>query len=113
VGEDDELEEGLYEEDGGPHISKLFQNFPNPFNPATTLTVGLQEAGLATLEVYNILGQRVASLLNQVELDNGIHRIEFPAGDLASGVYFYRLTVRSPEDQSLLEAQTKKMLLMK
>jgi hypothetical protein len=113
TGPDDELEEALYEDDSNPQISKLFQNFPNPFNPTTTISVGLREAGLATVEVYNILGQRVASLLNQVELDNGIHRIEFPAGDLASGVYFYRLTVRSTEDESLLEVQTKKMLLMK
>jgi hypothetical protein len=111
--QDDELEDGLFEDENAPQLSKLFQNFPNPFNPTTTITVGLRDPGLATVEVFNILGQHVATLLNGEELDYGIHRLEFPAGNLASGVYFYRLTVRNPEDESVLEVQTKKMLLMK
>lgn len=91
-----------------PFEFALDQNFPNPFNPATVIsyTVSPRVAGAPlTLEVFNILGQRVA-VLNQTTAQPGTHRIDFDAASLASGVYFYRLRIGE-------QSQTRKMILSK
>ncbi|UCF07029.1 MAG: T9SS type A sorting domain-containing protein [bacterium] len=69
----------------------LHQNYPNPFNPVTIIRFTLEREGLATLEIFNVAGQRVAILVNNV-LPADTHEIEWNAAGNTSGVYFYRLT---------------------
>ncbi len=70
----------------------LLQNYPNPFNPATTITYVLAERQFVSLRVHDILGREIAVLVNSVQ-DEGEHVANFNAAGLASGLYFYRLTV--------------------
>jgi hypothetical protein len=90
---------------GLPGEYKLDQNFPNPFNPTTNIRFSLPEASDVTLEVFNVLGQRVAVLTNQ-QLQSGTHTAEFDASALSSGVYLYRLSTEQ-------FVETRKMLLVK
>jgi len=83
----------------------LAQNYPNPFNPATTIEFSIPTAGPVRLDVFNVLGQTVATLVER-PLSAGVHRIEFDASDQPSGIYFYRLTHASG-------SQTQKMILLK
>jgi hypothetical protein len=81
-----------------PHSYRLSQNFPNPFNSETVILFELPQASRVRLEVYNILGQRVLTLLNDVPLERGYHRIHWDGrnGDgimVSSGVYIYRFRV--------------------
>ncbi|MBO6574424.1 MAG: choice-of-anchor D domain-containing protein [Rhodothermales bacterium] len=73
-----------------PSEVELAKNYPNPFNPSTTLRFALPEAGRAKLTVFNLIGQQVARLVDQ-ELTPGWHEVQFNAAELASGVYLYRL----------------------
>ncbi len=73
-----------------PSTIVLNQNYPNPFNPSTTIRYGLPGRSHVVLTVFNILGQRVVELVNG-DIDAGYHEVLFNAGNLASGVYFYRL----------------------
>jgi hypothetical protein len=88
-----------------PREMQLAQNYPNPFNPSTTLQFSLAKSGHVSLEVFNILGQHVATLVSEV-LSTGTYRVNFDASALSSGVYLYRLTAGD-------FVQTKKMVLMK
>jgi len=74
-----------------PAKVELSQNYPNPFNPSTTIGFGLPQTGKVTLEVFDILGRRVATLLNGENKSAGRHSITFDARNLASGMYIYRL----------------------
>jgi hypothetical protein len=81
-----------------PHVGEpmgfaLMQNFPNPFNPATTIQYALPQRSHVTLEVFNVLGQPVATLVNG-EVEAGEHAVQFDAAGLASGVYFCRMQAR-------------------
>jgi hypothetical protein len=91
--------------DNLPSRFELGQNYPNPFNPTTTIEFSLPAGGNVKLDVFNVLGQTVTTLLNR-PMDAGRHQVEFDASSLSSGVYFYRLTT---EDAT----ETKKMVLMK
>ena len=73
-----------------PETTVLFDNYPNPFNPSTTIRYGLSENAHVTLGVFNILGQQVAALVSD-EQDAGYHEVTFERGTLASGVYLYRI----------------------
>ncbi|HCD52208.1 MAG TPA: hypothetical protein DEQ34_07165, partial [Balneolaceae bacterium] len=77
----------------------------NPFNPTTNLTFEIAEAGDVTLEVYNMLGQKVAELVNGRKAA-GVHTVQFDASDLSSGIYITRLS-------SAGNVQTIKMTLLK
>jgi hypothetical protein len=74
-----------------PTAYALEQNYPNPFNPATTIRFMLPHAGPVDLEVFNTLGQRIATLANGVR-EAGTYTVRFDAATIPSGVYFYRLT---------------------
>lgn len=88
-----------------PFEYALDQNYPNPFNPVTTIQFSLEKAARTTLEIYNVLGQKVATLVNG-ELSAGAYRYQWNGSGMASGIYFYRL-------RSDNFVATKKMLLVK
>ncbi len=90
---------------GNPQTYSLEQNFPNPFNPSTTIRFSVPEQGLVTLKVFNLLGEEVATLINS-ELTNGNYEVDFKATNFSSGIYFYTLTA----DNFI---STKKMILLK
>jgi hypothetical protein len=69
---------------------RLAQNYPNPFNPTTTIRFSIPHSGHVTLRVYNVLGEEVSTLLDEY-LPSGDHTAEWRSGNLASGMYFYRL----------------------
>ena len=77
-----------------PAAFHLEQNFPNPFNPSTTIRYSVPDRSYVSLMVYNTLGQRVAVLADQEE-EAGYHDVKFDGAGLSSGVYFYRIHVRS------------------
>jgi hypothetical protein len=84
---------------------ELFQNYPNPFNPVTTIKYQIPEAGLVSLKVYNILGEEVATLVNEIKR-SGSYTVDFNAGKLASGVYIYEL-------KTSFESISKKLIILK
>lgn len=88
-----------------PHTFALLQNFPNPFNPATTIRFEVAEKTVVTLTVFTVLGQEVKSLVNE-ELTPGLYDARFDASALSSGVYFYTLKAGT-------FLQTRKLILLK
>jgi uncharacterized membrane protein len=75
----------------------LSQNYPNPFNPSTTIEFNIPEQGLVDLSVYNLLGEKVASLADEI-MEGGNHKIEFNASELASGIYVVKISSGSFSD---------------
>ncbi|GMR24949.1 MAG: hypothetical protein BMS9Abin39_0221 [Ignavibacteria bacterium] len=91
----------------------LSQNYPNPFNPATTIRFTLPEASLVSIKVYNLIGEEVATLVNNT-LTGGSHSVVFNAANLSSGVYIYRIqTNMNGSKTGNVFTQTKKMILLK
>jgi hypothetical protein len=88
-----------------PDEFELSQNYPNPFNPTTTIRFGLPQASEVLLEIYNIMGQKVATLVDEPK-NAGHHTINFDANRLASGIYIYRINTENFVD-------TKTMILIK
>jgi len=88
-----------------PTEFKLYQNYPNPFNPGTTISYSIQKAGIVMLKVFDILGNVVATLINEQKFA-GYHSVEFNADELPSGIYVYEL-----KSGNLTES--KKLILMK
>jgi|11_taG_2_1085331.scaffolds.fasta_scaffold00041_6 hypothetical protein len=76
---------------GIPTVVELQQNYPNPFNPSTSIAFGLPQSGKVTLEVFDVLGRKVATLLNGENKNVGRHTVNFDARNLSSGMYIYRL----------------------
>ncbi|MDH4071037.1 MAG: T9SS type A sorting domain-containing protein [Ignavibacteria bacterium] len=89
-----------------PQETTLRGNYPNPFNPSTTISYALSQNGFVSLKVYNMLGQVVASLVDQNQAA-GSHTVTFNASNLPSGIYIYDLNVNG---QSIARA---KALLVK
>lgn len=83
----------------------LAQNYPNPFNPSTTIEFVIPQSGFVNLSVFNLLGEKVAELVNEVK-ESGNHTVTFDASKLSSGTYIYTLNVNG----NLI---TKKMTLIK
>lgn len=77
-----------------PVIFGLSQNYPNPFNPVTNIGFRMSEFGFVSLKVYDVLGRKVATLVDGA-MESGAHVVEFDASGLSSGVYFCRLTTRA------------------
>jgi len=87
------------------HGYELSQNYPNPFNPETHITYTVPTTGQVTLAIYNVLGEKVSTLVNDV-MTPGTHTTTWNAGNMPSGVYFYRLDAGR-------FSQTNKVLLIK
>ncbi|HSW53766.1 MAG TPA: S8/S53 family peptidase [Ignavibacteriaceae bacterium] len=96
---------GTGEENLIPKENKLYDNYPNPFNPITQIKYSVKENGLVTLKVYDILGKEVAALVNE-EKQAGTYTVTFDAGSMASGIYFYTISANDYQ-------KTKKMILIK
>jgi hypothetical protein len=88
-----------------PNGFQLYQNYPDPFNPTTIISYSIPSTSHVRLAVYDIFGQEVAVLINEVR-KAGIYDVSFSGANLSSGVYFYRLSTRN-------FTQAKKMLLVK
>ncbi|NOS84408.1 MAG: T9SS type A sorting domain-containing protein [Ignavibacteria bacterium] len=89
-----------------PASFTLKQNYPNPFNPSTTIRFELKSNSVVTLKVFDVTGREITKVINGENIQAGIHEVNFDAGKLASGVYFYSLETPDFKD-------TKKMMLIK
>ncbi|MDP4117473.1 MAG: T9SS type A sorting domain-containing protein, partial [Bacteroidota bacterium] len=90
---------------GLPKTYELSNNYPNPFNPSTKIKFSLPESKIVNLSVYNVLGEKVATLING-QMEAGMHEVNFNAANLTSGVYIYKIEAGK-------FTQTKKMMLIK
>jgi hypothetical protein len=88
-----------------PQVTALLGNYPNPFNPRTTISFNLVTEELVELRIYDILGREVATLINEI-LPAGTHSRQWDGSDQASGMYFYHFRVGEV-------SETRKLLLMK
>ncbi len=84
---------------------KLYNNYPNPFNPTTEIKFSIPIQGIYSLKIYNVLGEEIRNLING-HLNTGDHTVTFDAANLSSGIYFYTLTGNKINI-------SKKMLLIK
>jgi hypothetical protein len=96
---------GVHDQDHVPTSFSLSQNYPNPFNPSTRIEFGLPRESHVKLEVFTMLGERVATLIDDTR-PAGMYSLQFNASDLGSGLYLYRLSTA----ETFL---SKKMLLLK
>lgn len=101
-----------------PEEFKLEQNYPNPFNPQTTISFSLKQTAQVQLTIYNILGQKVVELANHRSLPAGKHKLFWNGKnarqqEMASGIYFYRLTVKDVNSGQLLFSKVRKMIKLK
>jgi hypothetical protein len=96
----------LVKEQGVPHEFVLDQNYPNPFNPTTQIKFSVAVTGPATVEMFDILGQKVKTLFNENAEPGRFYNLRVDGANIASGVYFYRL-------QSGAKLDTRKMVLLK
>lgn len=94
------------EENKIPQVFKLHDNYPNPFNPATTIKYDLPKAALVKIVIYDMLGKEVDVLVNE-QKQPGYYEVQWNASNYASGTYFYKL------ETSLGNSAIKKMVLVK
>ena len=99
------LQKNITNVESNPDEYILFKNYPNPFNPSTTISYQLPKDGFVTLIIYDILGREVKTLVNEFK-SQGRYSVNFNASNLASGVYIYRIKVND-------FSTSKKLLLMK
>ena len=95
-----------------PDRFSLLQNYPNPFNPTTSIQFGLSSQANTTLEIYNILGEKVMVVLSGGTMDAGFYDFNISMKGLASGMYFYRLTAIGMNGETLFN-NMRKMILMR
>lgn len=91
--------------DTNPSDFKLFNNYPNPFNPSTKIRYAIPQSAFTTLKVYSITGKEIATLINEQKTP-GVYEVNFDASELSSGIYIYKL-----QSGSFVEA--KEMVLIK
>ena len=103
--QDRALDAGRSTSDDIPLTTRLHANYPNPFNPSTTLSFDLHEPGEVLVSVYDVLGRRIATLM-QARMDAGRHELGWDASRLASGIYIVRLETADV-------AQTRQVMLLK
>lgn len=101
---------GVGVEENIPATFMLSQNYPNPFNPATEIKFGLKVNSKVTLNVYNVIGEKVATLINK-DMAAGFAKVSFNGANLASGIYFYRIEANGVDGSKFVD--TKKMILIK
>lgn len=95
----------------GPQVYKLAQNFPNPFNPSTTIDYDLPEDSHVKIMVYDILGRQVRAMIDEQE-SAGYQKVRFDAQGVASGVYIYRIQAQ-PLKGGKTFSDVKKMMVLK
>jgi hypothetical protein len=106
------IETGIEDNIQIPTSIKLLDNYPNPFNPSTTIKYSINVSADVTLSVYNILGQTVSEM-KQSNVPVGYNEFKFNATGLSSGVYFYQLKVSNLSNSKVTRTQVKKMILLK
>ena len=94
-----------YEDSQAPLSFKLYQNFPNPFNPVTTIKYSIPHKSKVKIYIYDLAGRLVSSVVDN-EHNAGVYQTTWNAGNYASGVYFYRL-----QTDNMIE--TQKMIVLK
>ncbi|MEA3559555.1 MAG: GLUG motif-containing protein [Candidatus Thermoplasmatota archaeon] len=97
---------------GNPKQFKLNQNYPNPFNNTTTIEYYLPTKSAITIEIYNLLGAKVATLIRKVQFA-GSHKVEFNGDNLSSGIYFYVVKGFEKGNKSNHFSSVKKFILLK
>jgi hypothetical protein len=95
-----------------PLSIELFENYPNPFNPSTTIRYSVNVNADVTLSVYNVLGQ-VVSVMNQTNVQPGNNEFRFDGSGLSSGVYLYQLKVKNNSSSQIINTEVNKMILLK
>jgi hypothetical protein len=90
----------------------LYQNYPNPFNPTTNIKFLIPFDANITLEVYNISGKIISSLIENKNYTSGLHSISFNGNEFSSGIYFYRLLYENIHTK-VINSHSKKMILLK
>jgi hypothetical protein len=93
-------------------LYKLHQNYPNPFNPHTTISFTISNQAHVTLRVFDALAREIATLVDE-NLSSGIHNIVFNGEQLSTGVYYYKLQVKSSDKKKPDYVEVKKMILVK
>lgn len=96
---------GITDENATVSEFRLYENYPNPFNPSTMIRFSIPEAGKVSLRIFNILGKEVAVLMDEYR-DRGEHSVQFNAQGMPSGIYFYQLNCSGM-------SSVRKMLLLK
>lgn len=94
-----------------PTRFELNQNYPNPFNPITTIKYGVKEKSVVKIEVFDILGRKIKTLINE-QKEPGFYEVKFDGSSLSSGVYFYRLFTESVGTKGNF-VEIRKMMLLK
>lgn len=90
---------------------KLYNNYPNPFNPSTKIKFNVPSISNVTIKVFDITGTEIKALVNQT-LEGGLHEIEFSGNGLASGIYFYEIQAQTLDGKQTF-IDTRKMILLK
>ena len=103
---------GAGEDELIPKVFTLQQNFPNPFNPTTSIRFGVPSRGIVRIAVYNILGQQI-TVLSDALFESGYHVAHFDAGRLSSGTYIYRMEVFDEHRMGMVYSRTLKMVVLK
>jgi hypothetical protein len=90
-----------------PREFSVDQNYPNPFNPTTTISINMKRAGTVRVNVYDISGRVVKTIVNNEKVGAGVKSVKMNGSDLSSGVYFYNLIVDG------VQIDSKRMVLIK
>jgi hypothetical protein len=96
-----------------PNAPQLLQNYPNPFNPLTTICFTLTHESIVTITIFDVLGREVKSAVKDQRFNQGTHNLDFDAKELSSGIYFYRMVIKSEMSEIEEFTYSKKMIICK